>query len=75
MYLEARALGLFVGFFIVDAICASGFLSRRFQKDLENYRSRTRQILLHIVSKGFPAGLVDSFGKRVDASRADSTSN
>jgi hypothetical protein len=69
MFIEARMLGLFVGFFIVDAICASGFLSRRFHKDLENYRLRTHQILSRIMRNGFPAGLLESFRKRLDGSR------
>lgn len=74
MYLEARMLGLFVGFFIVDAICASDFLSRRFQKDLEHYRSRTLQILLRIMNNEFPSAFLDSFSKRVKTSCAVSTS-
>ncbi len=69
MFIEARMLGLFVGFFIVDAICTSGFMSHRFQKDLENYRLRTYRILSRILSNGFPSGLLESFHRRLDCSR------
>jgi hypothetical protein len=69
MYAEALTLGLFVGFFIVDALCTSELLSRRFQKDLERYRSRTRNILLELMSHGFSSSFASTFGKRVDIAR------